>query len=537
MTLHHDDQDQQPSRRLRPVADPEPPFDPDYDKPAGRQPPNAADAEQALLGALILNPQLAPDLVTHVDPGDFYQPRHETIWKALQHIAGDTTGDAQADAVTLAAELQRTGDLPAIGGATYLHELTQACDLPANAPTYAQIVRDHARLRAAIHTGTRLQQLGYAGDITRVDAILGEAVQALDDAVMRFGPRDTHAHSGLHDLSWILTGQAPEIPPPAWVQHDAGHALFYPGKVNGVFGDPETAKTWLAQAAIVEALNAGQTAAMIDVDHNGPDHTAARLLLLGAHPEHLADPDRFRYYEPQEGTELEHAISDITARRSSVVLVDSLGEIFPMLGLNSNDGDEVTGGLRLISQPAATGSCVIFVDHLPKATDARASGYAIGSIAKKRAVRGSYIRAEERIKPAPGQIGKISLYVEKDTAGQLRKHTAGGRFVGTFILDSTQPHITTWRIQSEIPSHTPDGRFRPTHLMEKISRHIEENDLCTTRDIRDTMGGKTTHISAAIKALVDEGFVSLHSGSRNATRHHSIALYREAEDDNIQEQP
>jgi hypothetical protein len=535
VTLHHDDDDQAPQQRprLRPVADDQPPFDPDYDTPTGRTPPHDLAAEQALLGAVILQPDLAPDLATHIDPADFYRPQHETIWRALQTIAGDTTGDTHTDAVLLAAELHRTGHLERIGGAPYLHDLAAACPLPENAPQYATLVRDTARLRAAITTGTKITQLGYTGDITKVDAYLGDAVQALDDAVTRWGPRDASAHSGFRDLTWILTGQAPEIPPPTYVQHDAGHALFYAGKVNGVFGDPETAKTWLAQTAIVEALNNGETAAMIDVDHNGENHTAARLLLLGARPEHLADPDRFRYYDPQDGDELRHAISDITARRLHVVLVDSLGEIFPMLGLNTNDGDEVTGGLRLISQPAQTGACVIFIDHLPKATDARASGYAIGSIAKKRAVRGAYIRAEERTKPAPGQIGKISLYVEKDTAGQLRQHTPGGKFVGTFVLDSTQPHITTWHIQNETPAYTPDGRFRPTHLMEKISRHVEDNDLTTRRAIQDATGGKSDHVSAALQTLIAEGFISLHKGARGAHLHHSIALYREAEDDTL----
>ena len=521
-------------RPVRLVTHDEPPFDPDYDRPReNNQPPHDVAAEQAVLGALILEPNLAPDLATHLEGSDFYRPDHETIWTAIHHVATATTGDIKVDAVTLASHLARTGELERIGGAPYLHTLMEACQLPENATAYAKIVRDNARLRQVIDTGTRLTQLGRKGDVDQVDTYLGEALQVLDDTVTRFGPREHASNSGFRDLSWILTGQAPQIPPPVWVQHEAGHALFYAGKVNGVFGDPETAKTWLAQCAIVEALNAGATAAMIDVDHNGENHTAARLLLLGAHPTALADPTRFRYYDPQEGVELRHAIDDITAHKSDVVLIDSLGEIFPMLGLNTNDGDEITGGLRLISRPADTGSCVIFIDHLPKATEARATGFAIGSIAKKRAIRGSYIRAEEAVKPAPGQIGRINLFIEKDTAGELRRATPGGKYLGKFVLDSTQPHVTSWKVIRDT-AITTDGQFRPTRLMERISRHVEDNDQCTGRDIREAVGGKPENVVKALKVLIEEGFISVHKGARNALLHHSISLYREAEDDNAQ---
>ena len=81
-----------------------------------------------------------------------------------------------------------------------------------------------------------------------------------------------------------------------------------------------------------------------------------------------------------------------------------------MLGVKSVDNDEITDALRLVCSPiAVAGSCVITIDHLPKATEARAGGYAIGGTAKKRVIRGSYIRAETRTQPAPGHIGKITL--------------------------------------------------------------------------------------------------------------------------------
>lgn len=512
----------------------EPPFDPEYDPLPGRRPPHDVDAEQAVLGALLLAPDLAAELATHLDGPDFYRPNHETIWNAIHQVATDTTGDIRVDSVTLAAHLARTGELQRIGGAAYLHTLMEACPLPANAAAYAKVVRDHARLRAIVETGTRLTKLGHDADIDRVDSYLGEALQTLDDTAMRFGPRDSTSPTGLHDLAWILTGKPPAQAPPVYCVRTDGHALFYPGKVNGIFGDPECGKTWIAQTAGIEALNAGDTFAMIDVDHNGPDHTAARLMLLGARLEDLADPEKFRYYEPEDADQLKAAVLDVTRRRPAVLVIDSLGEVLPMLGVKSVDNDEITNALRLVcTPPAVAGSCVITIDHLPKSAEARVTGYAIGGTAKKRIMRGSYIRAEARTQPAPGQIGRITLRIEKDTIGELRKVTPGG-YAGTFVLDSTVPHVTTWQITRDDSPVTADGRFRPTHLMEAVSRHVETNDLCTFRDIKDSVTGADKHLRAAIKVLIEEGFLSVMAGSQRRQLHHSVAEYREAEDDQIQ---
>ena len=510
----------------------EPPFDPDYDTPASRdqRPPQDNPAEQAVLGALLLAPELATDLEPHLDPDDFYRPAHEVIWTTIHRL--NQADGAPPDPVTVAAELTRTGDLHRIGGAPYLHTLMEACPNPRQAEAYARIVRDASRLRTVEATATKMRQLATTGDLDAVDRYLEQALQTLDDTVMRFGPRTTtNTNTGLHDLSWVLTGTPPVQTPPAWCHRTDGHALFYAGKVNGIFGDPESGKTWLAQAAVVEALNAGGTAAMIDVDHNGPDHTAARLALLGARWEHIADPDRFRYYEPEEADELLAAVDDITRRKPDVYLLDSLGEVLPMLGVKSVDNDEITAALRrTCTPPAAAGSCVITIDHLPKSTEARTTGYAIGGTAKKRIMRGSYLRVEVRTQPAPGAIGRSTIRIEKDTVGELRKVTPGG-YAGTLVLDSTQPHVTTWAIELDTVPTTDAGDLRPTHLMEKVSRHVEQNDQATFRDIKEAVSGKDKWLRVAIRALVDEGFMTTHHGPRNSIRHHSIALYRESEDD------
>lgn len=514
----------------RPQAVPdEPPWDPDYDQTL---PAAEIEAEQALLGCLILAPAQAEQIRLELDAGDFYQPRNETIWDAAHTIAADPT--IKLDAVTLLDELRRRGELERIGGGPYIHSLIAQVPNVQNYSAYAKIVRDAARLRQITNLGTLFTQLGRGHDPDKVNQTIEMAVNLLDEAAGRFGPRTTGENStGLADLTWLHTGQPPAIDPPAYTWRTDGHALFYSGAVNGIFGDPEGGKTWLAQTAIVEALNAGGTAAMIDVDHNGQNHTAARLLLLGARLDHLADPERFRYYEPEEADQLVAATHQITRLASDVVVIDSLGEVLPMLNVKSVDNDEITSALRLVcTPPAKAGSCVITIDHLPKSTEARSTGYAIGGTAKKRIMRGSYIRVEARTQPAPGQIGRMSLRIEKDTLGELRKNTPGG-FAGTFVLDSTKPGITSWQVTLEDSPVTADGKFRPTHLMELVSRYVEDNDGASKNDIETTVKGTAKHIRAAIDVLVEEGFLSRIQGAGRGGgyRFHVTMLYRANEDD------
>lgn len=515
----------------------------DHQTPAKLDPtaPHNPDAEQAILGALLTEPTTLADVRPLITTAtDFYRPIHADLYTLITRLADN---GQPIDIITIGDHLLRTGTLNQplwrqAGGLAYLHQLQQACPITANAPAYAETVRDYARLRRAATVGQQLLQLVRDADTSRVHDTLLAGIDTLDQAFRADGTTETVNTTGLHDLSWILTGEAPLTPPPAYTHRTDGHALFYAGKVNGVFGDPESGKSWLAQTAIVEALNDGGTAAMIDVDHNGADHTSARLILLGARPDHLADQTRFRYYEPEDNEQLLAAVDEITSWHPDVYILDSVGEVLPMMGVKSVDNDEITAALRRTCLPPATaGCCVITIDHLPKNPDSRQSGYAIGGTAKKRMMRGSYLRVEVRTQPAPGQIGRTTIRIEKDTSGELRKVTPGG-YVGTFILDSTRPGCTTWSVDRETaPVDHTTGAVRRTKYMEAVSRYVEDNDQCTKREIEahlKTRGfGTAAFQREAISTLISEGYITSFDGPRRSTLHHSLIHYREAEDDHL----
>jgi replicative DNA helicase len=125
-----------------------------------RQPPQDLAAEQSVLGGMMLSKDAIADVLERLRPKDFYRPNHQQIYDAILNLFSQ---GEPADAVTVAAELDRRGVLRRVGGAPYLHTLIAAVPTAANAGYYAGIVAEKAVLRRLVEAGTRVVQYGYAG--------------------------------------------------------------------------------------------------------------------------------------------------------------------------------------------------------------------------------------------------------------------------------------------------------------------------------------------------------------------------------------
>ncbi len=126
-----------------------------------RTPPADQAAEQAVLGAMLLSKDAIADVVESLKHEDFYRPAHATIYSAILDLYG--RGEP-ADAVMVAGELTRSGEISRIGGAAYLHTLVSMVPTAANASYYARIVAERSVLRRMVTAGTRIVQMGYAGE-------------------------------------------------------------------------------------------------------------------------------------------------------------------------------------------------------------------------------------------------------------------------------------------------------------------------------------------------------------------------------------
>ncbi|MFJ5547095.1 replicative DNA helicase [Streptomyces sp. NPDC093225] len=136
-----------------------------------RVPPQDLDAEQSVLGGMLLSKDAIADVVEILKGPDFYRPSHETIYQAILDLYAK---GEPADPITVGAELTKRGEITKIGGAAYLHTLVQSVPTAANAEYYAEIVHERAVLRRLVSAGTKITQMGYAAD-GDVDEIVNKA--------------------------------------------------------------------------------------------------------------------------------------------------------------------------------------------------------------------------------------------------------------------------------------------------------------------------------------------------------------------------
>jgi replicative DNA helicase len=129
------------------------------------------DAEQCVLGAMLMSKDAIADVVEVLRGVDFYRPAHEQVYDAVVDLYG--RGEP-ADAITVAAELGKRGELVRVGGAPYLHTLLSSVPVAANAGYYAEIVREKAILRRLVNASIRIGQMSYAGE-GDVDGIVDRA--------------------------------------------------------------------------------------------------------------------------------------------------------------------------------------------------------------------------------------------------------------------------------------------------------------------------------------------------------------------------
>jgi replicative DNA helicase len=166
-----------------------------------RTPPQDLSAEQSVLGAMLLSKDAIADVVEQLRGGDFYRPAHETIYDTVLDLYG--RGEP-ADAVTVSAELTKRGELTRVGGAPYLHTLVAGVPTAANAGYYAEIVRERAILRRLVEAGTRIVQMGYAGE-GDIDAVVDRAQAEV------FGVSERRTAEDYLPISDLLQGTLDEI--------------------------------------------------------------------------------------------------------------------------------------------------------------------------------------------------------------------------------------------------------------------------------------------------------------------------------------
>lgn len=136
-----------------------------------RTPPHNTEAEQAILGAMLLEKEALITASERIKPDDFYRPSHQKIFQVMLELG--ERGEP-VDLITVTAELQDKKLLEEIGGVSYLSDLASAVPTAANVEYYSAIVEEKAMLRRLIRVATQIASTGYSAS--------EEVTEILDDA-------------------------------------------------------------------------------------------------------------------------------------------------------------------------------------------------------------------------------------------------------------------------------------------------------------------------------------------------------------------
>ena len=142
---------------------------------SGRIPPHDEVAEKSLLGALIINNDVLPDILTMIKPQDFYDEKHRIIFAAIVSLYDS---HRPIDLLTLTAELKSKKQLDKIGKATYLAELSNFVPTASHAKAYAEIIEKTSTRRRLISAGTNIAEKAYQDD-ANPDELIGSAEREL----------------------------------------------------------------------------------------------------------------------------------------------------------------------------------------------------------------------------------------------------------------------------------------------------------------------------------------------------------------------
>ncbi len=168
----------------------------DQDLTSLRLPPHSVEAEQSVLGGLMLENNAWERITDLIVEGDFYRHDHRLIWKQILRLIDD---NKPADVVTVAEALESLGTLDQVGGLAYLAALAQNTPSAANIRRYAEIVRERAVLRKLAEVGTGITESAFSPGGRSAAQILDEA-EARVFEIKEAGARATQGFQAMEPL-------------------------------------------------------------------------------------------------------------------------------------------------------------------------------------------------------------------------------------------------------------------------------------------------------------------------------------------------
>ena len=149
--------------------------------------PQNLDAEEAVLGAILVNPEVMTKVVEHIKPESFYKPAHKHVYEAMLQLFNT---NERIDIVSVSDVLNYNSQLETVGGRAFINDLSYKTITTSNVEYYAKIIQEKAIKRALIQAGGEIVASGY--DLDPIDQSLERAEKLIFDISSKKATSDLH---------------------------------------------------------------------------------------------------------------------------------------------------------------------------------------------------------------------------------------------------------------------------------------------------------------------------------------------------------
>lgn len=267
-------------------------FAPDYAVESLKVPPHSIQAEQSVLGGLMLDNQTWDSVADKVIETDFYRRDHQLIFRSIAQLAEKQD---PFDVVTLSEVLEGTGELQSVGGLAYLGMLAKDTPSAANIVAYANIVRDRSVLRQLIHVGTEISDSAFSTEGRETADLLENA----ERRVFEIAEQRQRGQGGFNSIKSLLAKAVDKIEmlyeqdgditgaSTGFTDLDEKTSGLQPSDLIIVAGRPSMGKTTIAMnMAENVALKSGMPVAVFSMEMPGEALAMRMMSSLGRIDQH-----------------------------------------------------------------------------------------------------------------------------------------------------------------------------------------------------------------------------------------------------------
>ena len=296
--------------------------------------------------------------------------------------------------------------------------------------------------------------------------------------------------------------------PPSMLRREDGNCLLYAGKINAIFGESESGKTWIALEAIRQELEKNNIVFYLDFEDSARS-ILNRLKTLRVPTDKFK---LFRYANPDEplGEGIGEIMrTEIMAYLPTLIVVDGVNAAMNLLGLDLEKNKDATHFSQKVLKPLRIGGAgILTIDHVTKSKDNRGN-YAIGAQAKRADIDGAAFAVSVAMPFGRGIDGALDITCTKDRPGFVRAICPDAKTVGVANLKSTPEGFISVSISGgTVKISTREQKMEAvSSLLARVGYELGRNEIAEHLR-KEGIPISNDELKFVIEGLVANGFVT-----------------------------